>query len=68
MTVFVPPSKVPNIKIIVYDPGDLENKVKVKLMTYNKRSFHYASWYKYQVCMSKDLWTFVYPIGYNGKI
>ena len=33
----------PNVKIF-YDPGDLANKVKVKLATYNKRSCHYASW------------------------
>ena len=39
---FVPPSRVPNIKTF-YDPVDLENKVKVKLMTCSKRSCHYAS-------------------------
>ena len=29
---------------IFYDPGDLENKVKVKFMTCNKKFGHYVSW------------------------
>ena len=39
---FVPPLNVPNVKTC-YDPGDLENKVKVKIMIYNKRSCHCVS-------------------------
>ena len=34
---FVPTSQVQNMKAL-YDPGDLENKVKVKIMTCNKMS------------------------------
>ena len=33
----MPPSKIPNVKTF-YDPGNLKNKVKVKLITCNKRS------------------------------
>ena len=33
----------PNVKTF-YAPGDLKNKVKVKLATCNKRSCHYAFW------------------------
>ena len=32
----------PNVKTF-YDPGDLENKIKVRLLACNKRSCHYAS-------------------------
>ena len=39
---FVPPSKVSTVKTFC-GPGDLKNKVKVKLMTRNKRSCHCAS-------------------------
>ena len=35
-------TKVPNVNTF-YDHGDLENKVKVKLMSCNKRSCHNAS-------------------------
>ena len=65
------PPKVQKVTIF-YDGDDLENKDKVKFMTCNKRSCHYAS----KVLISSlylkqiftDLWTFVCPIGYNGKI
>ena len=60
----------PNEKIF-YDHGDLENKVKVKLMTCNKRCCHRASWVQISQSlpqMMTDLWTFDHPIGYNGKI
>ena len=40
---FVPTAKVQNMKTF-YDPGELENKIKVKLMTCNKGSCHYASY------------------------
>ena len=46
MTVCVPPSKVSNVKI--YDSGDLENKVKVKLMTSNKDLVIMHLGYKYK--------------------
>ena len=36
---FVPVSKVSNVEIF-YDHGGLENKIKVKFMTGNKRSCH----------------------------
>ena len=49
--------KVPNVKIF-YDPRDLENTVKVKLMTYNKRSCHYASWVKISSLYFK--WLLIY--------
>ena len=39
---FVPHSKVPNVKSL-FDPSDLENKVKVNLMTFNDRFCHYTS-------------------------
>ena len=38
----MPPSKIPNVKNF-YDPGDLENNVKVKLRICNKRCSHHAS-------------------------
>ena len=33
----------PNVNTF-YDPGDLENNVKIKLAKCNKRSCHYAFW------------------------
>ena len=58
-----------------YDPGDLKNKIKVKLMTCNNRSCHYAFKYqnkdiniKFLSQKFKDLWKFVHSIGYDGKI
>ena len=61
--------KVSNVKTF-YDPGDLVNKIKVKLMTCNQISCHYASWVKISslhLKMVTDWWAFVYPIGYNGN-
>ena len=42
--------KVSNVKSF-YNHGDLENKVKVKLMTWNKRSSIMQLGYNYQVCI-----------------
>ena len=47
----MPPSKDTNVKTF-YDPGDLENNVKVKLMTYNKSLVIMHFRHKYQVSTS----------------
>ena len=64
-------TKFSNLKTF-YDHGDLKNKVKVNLMTCNKRFCHYASWVEvsslYLKRLLHDLWAFVYQISYNGKI
>ena len=62
---FVSPSKVSNVKNF-YDPGDLENKLKVKHINAIKGLVVKRLRYEYQ--MVTDLWKFVCPIGYNGKI
>ena len=46
--------KVPNEKTF-YHPDDLKNKVKVKLLTYNKRSCHYVPWVKVYILHLKWL-------------
>ena len=54
-----------------YDHGDLEYKFKVKLMIWTKRSSYYASLViniKNVPQVVTHLWTFIYPIGYKGKI
>ena len=65
----MPISNVQNVKSF-YDPGDLENKVKVKLITCYKGLVILHPMYKYRVCTKiiTDLWSFVCLIGYNGKI
>ena len=50
----MPHSNVPNVKIF-YDSGDLENKVKVKLVICNKGLAIIHLGYKYQACIFNDL-------------
>ena len=65
----MPPSKVPNVKTL-YDCGDLENKVKVKLTTCQKRSCQKVLGVniKSLLKMVTDKLTSVCPVGYNRKI
>ena len=66
----MPPSKVPNVKTF-FDPGDLENKLKVTLLTCNKKTCHLCILRvntKSLPQMVTNLWTFVYHIGHTGKI
>ena len=52
----------PNVKTF-YDPGELESKVKAKLITFNK-----CKYMKSLPQTITDLWTFVLPTCYNEKI
>ena len=66
---FVPPSKVTNVKNF-YDPGNLVNKIKVKLMTCKKGLVIMHLKYKYQVSTSNSSWfmDICLSFSYNWKI
>ena len=61
--------KSPNEKSS-YNPGDLENKVKVKHDMQRKVLLLgiFGINIKFLSKILNDLWTFVCPLGYNGKI